>query len=230
MQCNQHEPLGIVAGELLHEICNAFTVVKYQADQALNTSQIPESAQRALVSASEASARILTITESLLASVRRERSTSSSCEVSEVLTDVVHAFKTAAEIQLDVPPRLHVAVSPFVLAHILNNLIANAMAVIPRAAGRVEISARVLCKSDLASFTWNTSSHAVEVVVSDNGHGKMSGQDSSASSKRFGLAVCKRLLSTVGGTLILTPNSTRGVSARILVPQVDTTATLPSAA
>lgn len=203
----EHVALGLVAGELLHEICNAFTIVKREADEALTESGVSPAASRALRSASEAADRIVLIADSLL-DTTRATSGGLVCNVGDVVGHVLRHVRCGGKIEIASTEAVSAAIPAVVLEHVVLNVLANAVAAVPGDAGVITVE-----WSNCS--TWNN----FELTVTDNGHGL---QGSPRQGRRYGLSVCQRLLKRYGGHIAMAPNPSRGTTVKITLPVSDT--------
>ncbi|MGE3108124.1 MAG: ATP-binding protein [Phycisphaerales bacterium] len=194
--------LGMVSGELLHEICNAFTVVRKEADEALRLPGIAPGAANALRTASQAADRVLLIANALLDTARGPSAASKQCEVRQVVEHSVVNMDSQCQINVLASGKLSVAMPAVVLEHVLLNVLSNAIAAVPAAAGTIEI--------DWHRSTGNT----LDITVTDNGRGY---QQSQSSTRRFGISACQRLLQAYGGRMAILPHVPRGTRVVISV-------------
>lgn len=229
-----NESLGLVAGELLHEICNAFTAVKHQADSAANESGLDGKTKNALLASSQASERVLTIAKALLNSLRSidTNTNTTHCNVHDVVSAAILAVATPDRVTTEIigDSGTIARVHPFILEHVIVNILLNAIAAAPRGAETIVVSFGTVQASKTNGFTWNNEAQCVEIVVSDNGHGILAHGVSTPKQRRYGLSVCKKLLATVHGTLTISPNTGRGTSVRVVLPVAHPNHRLPNAA
>lgn len=215
--------LGMVAGELLHEINNAFTTVKRQCDDALKLASSDVVAQ-ALRASSTTSDRLKSITEALLASVRQEHLAGrSECCVHEVAQQATLCLgpEHREDVRVEGDSTRRAQVPGVLLEHVLINLLLNAVA-------SSSVGNRVLITigdptADGLSSSWNMGKRYLEVAVADRGEGFHRRDREAVTPRRFGLSVCKRLLAAVGGSLIIGPTPDGGTLARVLIPSSNAT-------
>ncbi len=215
--------LGMVAGELLHEINNAFTTVKRQCDDALKLASSDVVAQ-ALKSSSSTSERLKSITEALLASVRQEHLAGrSECCAYEVVQQAKLCLdpERRAEVRVEGDSARRAEVPGVLLEHVLINLLLNAVA--SSSAGDSILITIDDPKVDGVSSSWNMGRRYLELAVCDRGEGFQRRGRETVAPRRYGLSVCKRLLAAVGGSLIIGPAPDGGTLARVLIPCGDST-------
>ena len=215
--------LGMVAGELLHEINNAFTTVKRQCDDALKLASSDVVAQ-ALRSSSSTSDRLKSITEALLASVRQEHlADRAECCAYEVAQQATLCLgpEHRGEVRVEGDSARRAQVPGVLLEHVLINLLLNAVASSPTDNNIVVAIGDP--KVDGASSSWNMGRRYLEVTVCDRGAGFERQGRETAAPRRYGLSVCKRLLAAVEGSLIIGPAPDGGTLARVLIPSSNAT-------
>jgi signal transduction histidine kinase len=143
--------------------------------------------------------RALDIVDSLLEAARGESATEPSASAADCLADALRDLgPIAAEIVSSLPTQFPLPPTAFRL--VLRNLVANAVAA---GARNIEIAA-------------NASTAAWTLVVDDDGVGLGEKGDYAAGS-RLGLSLCRRIVERFGGALELTPRSSGGTRATLVL-------------
>ncbi|MEY9875601.1 signal transduction histidine kinase [Streptacidiphilus sp. MAP12-33] len=209
-----------VIADVSHQLRTPLTALRLRLDLLAGDSD--DDAAQELAGAQEEIARLSRLVDGLLAVARAENSTprQTSVQVDEVVADRITAWQPVAQ-DRDVvlspggPAGLAAWVGPGDLEQVLDNLIANALDIVPPG-GRVQIRA-------------GRCAEAGEVMLSvvDNGPG-MDAEARERAFRRFdtgresgtglGLAIVHRLVTASGGRVALEPTPGGGLSVRLWLP------------
>lgn len=216
--------MGGLAFAIAHEMNNLLTPVVAYARMALDDPDDAALTRKALERAAEQADQAARISQSILALGLGGRG-EGAAGVSVVGEEFARAVGCLGEgpakrgimIERGGGMRSEVAMSPADLQQVFVNLLLNAIKAIDRS-GSIRIS---------ACSTWNTAGRElVELAISDDGCGVPEAiRDrvfvagiSGSGGTGYGLAVCKRLLESVGGSISLEPRSGRGTTVRLSIP------------
>jgi len=220
--------LGTMASMVAHEFNNILTPVVSYAQYALGRDDV-DLMKKALEKAFTNGREAADVCQSLLAFGRGEN-TGTACLVDEVVAAAVKCLvrnlaKDNIELQIDVPPRLAVAVEGCLLQQVLYNLIINARDAMLGRPGRLKISAA------------QTEDGRVEVKVADSGAGidpavlpkifdpffttKNNGKSERGGSG-LGLAVTRHILEKHGAEIRVQSTPGQGTTFTLILPQPKT--------
>ncbi len=216
--------VGTMAAMVAHEFNNILTPIVNYAQLAQKR---PALTDKALARAADGSQRATRICGALLGMVRGQDCVPESFSLSDLLSDTLAAMardpkRDAIDLQTDIPRNLGVCAPRVELQQVLLNLLLNARAAVLDKSGPRQI--RVSAKAGRKR---------VDITVSDNGVGiarenldrifepffttKASDQQSDRGSG-LGLAVCREILTSIGGHIDAQSIEGEGCTFRVRLP------------
>jgi len=217
--------VGTVTAMIVHEFNNILTPIINYAQLASSGDE--EMVHKAIAKASEGGQRAVDICSALLGLLREEAAAPSKESVAELVEQSLLAIgrnlaKDGINLHLAIPKDLIVTTRPAEFKQVLVNLLLNARAAIlsKSRSGEVAISA-------------STAPDGIELWVRDSGAGispehmdrifepfftTKSGEDGGEIGNGLGLALCKEIVTSMGGTLSVESTFGEGATFRLLLP------------
>ncbi len=228
--------LGTTAAIVAHEFNNILTPVLSYAQLAQASQDNVDLVNEALQRTIEAVVRATEIGSSILGFVRSDGDADPRVCVADCIQESLRCLARSPErdgVRLDIStdPDCYAAIRPVALQQVILNLVLNACEAMRPGGGTLTIEARCSTWNSAASGPSRHGFMGVSITLADTGKG--AAQDlldtmfdpfvtarTNGQGTGLGLAVCKRLIEEVGGSIGVASEVGRGTRFTILLPGV----------
>jgi signal transduction histidine kinase len=221
--------MGTAASMILHEVNNLLTPVGTSADLALRHPEDKMLAQKALHRAQDNCERAAQVTQAVLDMFSGNGQKTEQVRVASVVDAVFGCLcrdfsKDGITVKKDVDAGLTVLAAPVTLGQVIMNLILNAReALLAAGGGMLSISARNsggLAKITVSDTGCGMDRSTVEKIFEPFFTTKREADEPGRSGTGLGLALCKRVVDELGGTICAESEPGAGSTFTVTLPRL----------
>lgn len=226
--------MGVLAGMIAHEFNNILTPILNYSMLALADLENDDLVTKALERNLEGAKSLTRISAAILGFIQQDDE-AQACLLTDVVSNTIQCManqheKQGVQLVRSIPPRLAVQMQPICLQQVLLNLVLNALEAMKNQAGEIRISAagepdgtaRVMIADTGCGIPPELIGRIFDPLVSlreKPRQGPRSLGSAKPTGHGLGLAICKRLVEEVGGSISVQSNVGQGTVFTIVLKQ-----------